>query len=262
MGTHLTRVCRRRRPASARTSLPLPAAPETWRWAPRVREETSPRHLPQPGGAPPPGRASRQDGAHHPTRDSALLGRAGSQQRGRRSPTARAGTVRGVSRGLARGTAGTGPPQAEAGLYELAAEARRPGWRPSAACAGGVPHVHSAIQRRGRRLGVAAQPLASEARGRSRRALGPEGSPRVGRGGRGAESRGPRGGVPCPPAPGRGVRVWRGGVGWGVKAKPGARSRAQQGRAGDGFQLPLRFSFQPRLTPSVRQTQKKQREKS
>jgi hypothetical protein len=47
----------------------------------------------------------------HPTRDGAPLGRAGSPPRGWLSPpTARAGTVRGGHRSLARGMAGTGPP--------------------------------------------------------------------------------------------------------------------------------------------------------
>jgi len=31
---HLTKACKRRLPASARTSLPLPAAPDARRWAP------------------------------------------------------------------------------------------------------------------------------------------------------------------------------------------------------------------------------------
>src|SRR6266700_6453793 len=79
-----------------------------------------------------------------------------------------------------------------------------------------------------------------------------------------------RGGQPgpprwCPALSGPGVRrgypagaglptrggVVQGGVMGEGTARPGTRARAQQGRAGDGCQLPLRFSFQPRLTPSV-----------
>jgi hypothetical protein len=48
-----TTACRRPPPASAPPSLRLPAAPEAWRWAPRVRETTPPRPCPRPGDLPP-----------------------------------------------------------------------------------------------------------------------------------------------------------------------------------------------------------------
>jgi hypothetical protein len=129
---------------------------------------------------------------------------------------------------------------------------QRPGseWRPSAAGTGGVPHGHCAVQRRGWCLGVAVSPRVAEAR-----------APGAGGAGRGGEvSRATRhrwGGRVRRGVGSRSVVLWSGGAWWGggwrgVKAQLGASSRAQQGRAGDGFQLPLRFSFQPRLTPSVR----------
>ena len=46
----LTLACRRRQTASARPSLPLSAAPEAQRWAPRVREALPARSLPPLGG--------------------------------------------------------------------------------------------------------------------------------------------------------------------------------------------------------------------
>jgi hypothetical protein len=90
------------------------------------------RHLPQPERAPPSGRVSRRAGGLHPPRDGASLVRAGFPQGGRLSPTARAGTVRGGPRRLAKRTAEPGhpAPQAEAGLCLGAAEARRLGGGP------------------------------------------------------------------------------------------------------------------------------------
>jgi hypothetical protein len=171
--------------------------------------------------------------------------------------------VQSVPRSLASGTAGTGhaaPRQRRA----CARGRQRSGvWVASLTC---LAQSSAAVcpwrwpssrwrQRRGRR-------------GWSCSAWGPGGTWRVVRGGQVAASRGPRGGVPRHPAPVCGVRVqrgagsrrvvpWSGGVLWGgggrgVKAQPGASSRAQPGRAGDGGQRPLRSRCPPRLTPSVR----------
>ena len=200
-------ACRRRLPASARASLPLPAAPDAQRWAPRVREEKSPRHLPRPGGSPTPGRASRQDREHHPTRDSAPRVRAGSRQRGRRSSTARTGTVRGVSRGLASGTAGTGHPASKqrwacvSGLQRPCVRVASLTGRGRSSAAVGVWEWPPRLSRqRPGRQGPVAPGVGSgwPAEGGASRAGG--GTPR------------PPRRCPMPTAPGCGGRVRRGGV--------------------------------------------------
>ena len=81
---HLTSTCRRPPPASAPTSLRLPAAPEAQRWAPAARGEKPLRTLPRSGGSAPPGRVSRQDREPHRTRDGAPPTRAGVPRRGMR----------------------------------------------------------------------------------------------------------------------------------------------------------------------------------
>ena len=203
-----TTACRRPPTAYAPPSLRLPAAPEAQRWAPRVREETWPRHLPQSGSSPPPGRVSCQDEGHPPTRDGAPLVRAGSPPRGRLSPPGRAGTVRHVPCRLARGTAGTGrpaPTQRRAcarGLQRhgvvVASLCSRRGWRPSWAARGPAPRSVSGggpssrgRPRRGRQ-GLVGQGVGAgwHAERRARRAGG--GTPRL-----------PR---RCPAPPG--TRVW------------------------------------------------------
>ena len=124
-------------------------APQLGRWAPRAREEKPQRKHARPGDPAPRGRASHHAWEHHPTRGGAPPSRAGSPQRRGRSPMARAGTARGVRRGPACGTAGTGPPCPRkvrawaAGPPRLSARVEAPcrvrRWRPSRAWPGPVP---------------------------------------------------------------------------------------------------------------------------
>ena len=73
-----TKACRRRLPASARASLPLSAAPDARRWAPKARGRKTKRTLPRPEGPPPLGRASLHGWEPHLTRDGTPLPLAGS----------------------------------------------------------------------------------------------------------------------------------------------------------------------------------------